>query len=65
MELRVIEGIKVERGDILVVIPPTPINEMQRAMYSAHALALGLKLIFLPHGSSLYIQAGAEDATGS
>lgn len=59
MNLKPIEGVHIEPGETLVLVPERPLSNYQLCRMNEAAKAVGIKLLVLPHNSKVYVQ-GAE-----
>lgn len=59
MNLKPIEGVRIEPGETLVLVPERPLSNYQLCRMNEAAKAVGIKLLVLPHNSKVYVQ-GAE-----
>lgn len=56
MEVKIIEGERIQPGDTLVVIPPRVMSSYEVERYHQAAKKLGIYILMLPPHSRLYIK---------
>lgn len=56
MEVKIIEGERIQAGDTLVVIPPRVMSDYEVRRYHEASKKLGIHMLILPPHSRLYIK---------
>lgn len=59
MNLKPIEGVRIDPGETLVVVPERPLSNYQLCRFNEAAERVGIKLLVLPPNAKVYVQGAA------